>query len=121
MKLKKFLVIGLTMSVVIPGVSAFAATLSPTWIDDNTQISGTLNKVSSGVAKATTKIITSKSGDVAGAGLQYYDGNGNYFYLGGSYTGKSASYQDGHKNARGFDSVHTTSKSGKSKALHITM
>ncbi|AIY82878.1 MAG: hypothetical protein KIB43_13465 [Clostridium baratii] len=120
MNIKKLAVIGLTMIIAAPGVSGFAASLSPTWLDNSTQVSGTLVKVSQGVGKGTTKVIASRSGDTAGIGLQYYDGNSEYFYLGGKYASGQVSYQNGNKNARGMDSIHTTAKSGKSKALHIT-
>ena len=119
MKIKKIAAVGISMAIAMPGISGFAASLSPTWLDNSTQISGALTKVSNGVGKGTTKVIVSKSGDTACIGLQYYDGNNDYFYLGGKYASGQVSYQSGNKNAKGMDSIHTIAKVNKSKMLHI--
>lgn len=45
MKIKKIAAVGISMAIAMPGISGFAASLSPTWLDNSTQISGALTKV----------------------------------------------------------------------------
>ncbi|MGL5649875.1 MAG: hypothetical protein ACRDDY_18750 [Clostridium sp.] len=129
MNLKKFISLGLLASIVIPGTIAFAKTSDAKTLDlgNGVVVHGTIKLVnaSTKVAEATTKIVSPTGGSTVkpGAGLQYYDGNNDYFYLGGVYGSSNSStarLSRSHKNARGFDSLHTSSKGG-SKLLHITL
>lgn len=123
MKLKKMIFTGaLVLSISVPGIATFAQTASDSghWLDNNTKISASLSG-EDGVATAITTKIIARSGDSMEAGLQYYDGNNEYFYLGGNYSSYRASYTGGNRHARGFDSIHTSTKTESMYALHITM